>query len=168
VRACRVWHARGAGVQIPSAPISISAGQTVLIILTAPHGPLVRLSGHRTALSRRRSPRRRSHRVLAQRDRRRPHYLRSTLAGTQAAQADAHVRLIGRVSSAWWWPGMKLMTNGPSLRPYLLPGGWWRYCGGHRWISDAAAHMKGRDVRRARRWLVEGQPQAGDAEVGDD
>jgi hypothetical protein len=35
-----------------------------------------------------------------------------TLAGTQAAQADAHVRLIGRVSSAWWWPGMKLLTNG--------------------------------------------------------
>jgi hypothetical protein len=37
---------------------------------------------------------------------------RTTSGGTQAAQADAHVRLIGRVSSAWWWPGMKLLTNG--------------------------------------------------------
>jgi len=35
-----------------------------------------------------------------------------TLAGTQAAQADAHVWLIGRVRSAWWWPGMKLKSNG--------------------------------------------------------
>jgi hypothetical protein len=33
----------------------------------------------------------------------------TTSCGTQA---DAHVRLIGRVSSAWWWPGMKLLTNG--------------------------------------------------------
>jgi hypothetical protein len=37
----------------------------------------------------------------------------TTSGGTQAAPADAHVRLIGKVSSAWWWPGMKLMTNGP-------------------------------------------------------
>ena len=37
----------------------------------------------------------------------------TTSGGTQAAQADAHVRLIGRVSSAWWWPGMNLLTNGP-------------------------------------------------------
>jgi hypothetical protein len=37
---------------------------------------------------------------------------RTTSGGTQAAPADAHVRLIGRVSSAWWWPGMKLLTNG--------------------------------------------------------
>jgi len=64
---------KGSGVQIPSAPLSISAGQTVLSpSITGPHGPPVRLSGHRTAPSRRRSPRRRSHRVLAQRDRRRP------------------------------------------------------------------------------------------------
>jgi hypothetical protein len=45
-----------------------------------------------------------------------------TLAGTQAAQADAHGRLIGRASSAWWWPGMKLLANGPYLLPYLLSG----------------------------------------------
>jgi hypothetical protein len=36
----------------------------------------------------------------------------TTSGGTQAAQADAHIRLIGRVSSAWWWPGMNLLTNG--------------------------------------------------------
>jgi hypothetical protein len=77
-------------------------------------------------------------------------------------------RLIRTASSTWWWPGMKLMTNGPYLRPYLLPGGWSRYRGGHPWIIDAAAHMKGRDVGSARHWLVEGRPQAGDAEVGDD
>jgi hypothetical protein len=35
-----------------------------------------------------------------------------TQAGTQAARVDAHVWLIGRVSSAWWWPGMKLKSNG--------------------------------------------------------
>ncbi len=51
-------------------------------------------------------------------------------------------RLIRTASSTWWWPGMKLMTNGPYLRPYLLPGGWSRYRGGHPWIIDAAAHMK--------------------------
>jgi hypothetical protein len=36
----------------------------------------------------------------------------TTSGGTQAAQVDAHVWLIGRVSSAWWWPGMKLKSNG--------------------------------------------------------
>jgi hypothetical protein len=36
----------------------------------------------------------------------------TTSGGTQAAPADAHVWLIGRVSSAWWWPGMKLRSNG--------------------------------------------------------
>jgi hypothetical protein len=38
---------------------------------------------------------------------------------------------------------MKLMTNGPYPRPYLLPGGWSRYRGGHPWTIDAAAHMRG-------------------------
>jgi hypothetical protein len=104
---------KGAGVQIPSAPLSISAGRTVLTIpygASRPAGSPIR-SPH--WISRRRSPRRQSHRVLAQRDQRRPHYLRRHPGRHQAAPADAHVRLIGRVSSAWWCPGMRLMTNGP-------------------------------------------------------
>jgi hypothetical protein len=36
----------------------------------------------------------------------------TTSGGTQAARVDAHVWLIGRVRSAWWWPGMKLKSNG--------------------------------------------------------
>ena len=100
---------KGAGVQILSAPLSISAGQQ-----SSAH-PLRRLTARRFAYP-----------VTALRYPDAGHlaggltvYLHSvtddaltTSGGTQAAQADAHVRLIGRVSSAWWWPGMKLLTNG--------------------------------------------------------
>jgi hypothetical protein len=100
---------KGAGVQILSAPLSISAGQQ-----SSAH-PLRRLTARRFAYP-----------VTALRYPDAGHlaggltvYLhsvtddaRTTSGGTQAAQADAHVRLIGRVSSAWWWPGMKLLTNG--------------------------------------------------------
>jgi hypothetical protein len=113
---------KGSGVQIPSAPL-ISAGQTVL------SPSLRRLTARRFA-----------YRATALRYPDAGHlagglivYLPSvtddalttsggTLAGTQAAQADAHGRLIGRASSAWWWPGMKLLANGPYLLPYLLSG----------------------------------------------
>ena len=101
---------KGSGVQIPSAPLSISAGQTVL------SPSLRRLTARRFAYP-----------ATALRYPDAGHlaggltvYLPSvtddaltTSGGTQAAQADAHGRLIGRASSAWWWPGMKLLANGP-------------------------------------------------------